>query len=114
MACSARCIARWAASRPVSYTHLDVYKRQAATLLVAQFLEVPNLVGVFADTGNEHPETYEYVEYLKDAIGVPIITVRADFSEPVSYTHLPALRSPSPNGSLERRAKPYHLSLIHI
>ena len=49
-----------------------------------RFLEVPNLVGVFADTGNEHPETYEYVEYLKDAIGVPIITVRADFSEQIS------------------------------
>ena len=28
-------------------------KDSAATLLVAQFLEVPNLVGVFADTGNE-------------------------------------------------------------
>lgn len=35
---------------------------------------------VFADTGNEHPLTLEYVDYLARALGVTIETVRADFS----------------------------------
>lgn len=36
---------------------------------------------VFADTGHEHPETVDYVQnYLPGALGVPVHTVRADFS----------------------------------
>jgi 3'-phosphoadenosine 5'-phosphosulfate sulfotransferase (PAPS reductase)/FAD synthetase len=39
---------------------------------------------VFADTGNEHEQTYAYVhEYLPVALGLPIHTVRADFSEAI-------------------------------
>lgn len=34
---------------------------------------------VFADTGNEHPDTYAYIEYLEATLG-PIRRVRADFS----------------------------------
>ncbi|MBG9756070.1 phosphoadenosine phosphosulfate reductase family protein [Lysinibacillus sphaericus] len=33
---------------------------------------------VFADTGHEHPKTYEYIEYLQKKIG-PITVVKADF-----------------------------------
>lgn len=37
---------------------------------------------VFADTGNEHPATIEYVERLHDRTGGPRVeTVRADFAE---------------------------------
>lgn len=56
-------------------------KDSAATLLVALALEAPNLQAVFADTGHEHEETYEYVHYLAEATGVPIRWVRADFTE---------------------------------
>lgn len=36
---------------------------------------------LFADTGNEHPLTLEYVSYLGDRLGIQIETVRADFSQ---------------------------------
>lgn len=35
---------------------------------------------VFADTGNEHELTLGYLDYLADALGVKIDTVRADFA----------------------------------
>ena len=35
---------------------------------------------VFADTGNEHPLTYEYIEYLSEHVS-PITTIKADFSK---------------------------------
>jgi len=34
---------------------------------------------VFADTGHEHQQTYEYLSYLEDTLG-PITRVRADFA----------------------------------
>ncbi|WP_277972428.1 phosphoadenosine phosphosulfate reductase family protein [Pantoea agglomerans] len=37
-------------------------------------------VRVFADTGHEHPQTMEYLDYLENRLG-PIRRVRADFSE---------------------------------
>lgn len=59
-------------------------KDSTATLLLAQALEAPNLHGVFADTGNEHEVTLEYVDYLEQATGVPIKHVRADFSRQIA------------------------------
>lgn len=38
---------------------------------------------VFADTGNEHSITYDYVQYLSDTV-FPIRTVRADFSRQIA------------------------------
>lgn len=38
-------------------------------------------INVFADTGNEHKLTLEYLDYLRHATGREIITVRADFSQ---------------------------------
>lgn len=35
---------------------------------------------VFADTGHEHPLTYEYLDYLESHTGIHIQRVRADFS----------------------------------
>ncbi len=59
-------------------------KDSTATLLVARAWEVSNLSAVFADTGHEHPETYEYVHYLEDKIGIPIRWVRADFADRIA------------------------------
>lgn len=38
---------------------------------------------VFADTGHEHPLTYDYVEYLERELG-PIRRVKADFTERIA------------------------------
>lgn len=58
-------------------------KDSTATLAVAIALEVEHLRAVFADTGHEHPLTYEYVDYLSDWLvkqgRPPIQHVKADF-----------------------------------
>lgn len=59
-------------------------KDSTATLLVALALEVPNLQAVFADTGHEHPATYDYVHYLSEATGVPIRWVSGEFSAQIA------------------------------
>lgn len=58
-------------------------KDSAATLLLALEQEVPNLLAVFADTGNEHQITYEYISYLEIKTGVPILRLKADFSKQI-------------------------------
>lgn len=55
-------------------------KDSTALLLLAIERQTENMQAVFADTGNEHPATYEYVRYLEQATGVPIRWVKADFS----------------------------------
>lgn len=42
-----------------------------------------DVIPVFADTGNEHPETYKYVEYLESMLG-PIKRVVPDFSQQIA------------------------------
>lgn len=54
-------------------------KDSTALLLLALERETPNLEVVFADTGHEHAQTYDYVRYLEEALKVPIRWVRADF-----------------------------------
>lgn len=56
-------------------------KDSTATLLIAIALEVPNLQAVFADTGNEHEQTYEYLDYLEQVTRTKITRVRADFTQ---------------------------------
>lgn len=56
-------------------------KDSTATLLVAIALEAPKLQAVFADTGNEHEQTYEYLDYLEQATHTKITQVRADFTK---------------------------------
>lgn len=55
-------------------------KDSTATLLVAIALEAENLQAVFADTGNEHDQTYLYLDYLEQRTGISITRVKADFS----------------------------------
>jgi 3'-phosphoadenosine 5'-phosphosulfate sulfotransferase (PAPS reductase)/FAD synthetase len=54
-------------------------KDSLATWLVALERETENMQVVFADTGHEHAQTYEYVDYLESQLG-PITRVKADFS----------------------------------
>ena len=60
-------------------------KDSTALGLLAIEKQTENLKFVFADTGHEHSETYEYVEYLSEEFkarcGVGITTVRADFAD---------------------------------
>jgi hypothetical protein len=57
-------------------------KDSTATLLLALERHPHDEIrGAFADTGNEHESTYEYVDYLERVTGVPIKRVKTDFSE---------------------------------
>lgn len=59
-------------------------KDSTATALLALTLDVKNLSFVFADTGHEHAQTYEYLDYLEQSLDVKIERVRADFSEEIN------------------------------
>ncbi len=63
-------------------------KDSTATLLVAIALEVENLEAVFADTGNEHEQTYDYLDYLEEATGIVIRHVHADFTRQIAGKRL--------------------------
>ncbi len=54
-------------------------KDSAATRLIAIEHDIEH-IAVFADTGNEHPLTYEWLDYFEDQTG-EIIRVKADFSK---------------------------------
>lgn len=58
-------------------------KDSTALALLAIEREAEDLMFVFADTGHEHQQTYDYVDYLdgvlKARAGVGVTTVRADF-----------------------------------
>lgn len=58
-------------------------KDSTALLLLAIERQAENLQAVFADTGHEHPQTYEYVQYLSEAV-FPIRIIRADFSDDIA------------------------------
>lgn len=54
-------------------------KDSLATWLVAIERETENIQVVFADTGHEQAQTYEYVDYLESQLGL-VTRVKADFS----------------------------------
>lgn len=58
-------------------------KDSTALLLLAIERQPENLQAVFADTGHEHAQTYEYVQYLNDKV-FPIRTIRADFTDRIA------------------------------
>lgn len=59
-------------------------KDSTALLLLAIERETPQLSIVFADTGNEHSITYEYIDYLEQVLGIKINRVRADFTQQIA------------------------------
>ncbi len=58
-------------------------KDSTALLLLAIERQAENMQAVFADTGNEHEMTYDYVRNLEQATGVPIRLVKADFTRQI-------------------------------
>lgn len=59
-------------------------KDSTAMLTLAIQRKVENIVAVFADTGHEHPETYAYVDYLEQSLGIKIHRVKGDFTAEVN------------------------------
>lgn len=60
-------------------------KDSTATLLLALATQPRETIrAVFADTGNEHPITYDYVDYLERTTGVQIHRLRQDFSAQIA------------------------------
>ena len=60
-------------------------KDSAATLLLAlERCPRDSVVPIFCDTGNEHREVYEYLNYLEHVLGVRIVRLKADFSEQIA------------------------------
>lgn len=59
-------------------------KDSTAMLLLSIERETPGLSVVFADTGNEHEQTYDYVRYVEQATGVQIRWVKADFTRQIA------------------------------
>lgn len=57
-------------------------KDSTALLLLAIERSTENMQAVFADTGNEHQQTYDYVQYLHENV-FPIRRVAADFSQQI-------------------------------
>lgn len=59
-------------------------KDSTAMMLHARGTEAPNVSYVFADTGNEHPDVYEYLEYLESELDIYIQRVKADFTKRIA------------------------------
>lgn len=55
----------------------------AMWVLATKELGIENVLPVFADTGHEHPMTYEYLDYLESELG-PLRRVKADFTERIA------------------------------
>ena len=83
-------------------------KDSTALLLLAIERNTESMQAVFADTGNEHPLTIEYVQYLNDTV-FPIRTVRADFSRQIAgkkeYVLTKWAEKGVPQASIDRAAE---------
>lgn len=53
----------------------------ATAILALETQPRESLRFVFADTGNEHEATYEYIGYLEGALGIEIVRLKADFTD---------------------------------
>lgn len=58
-------------------------KDSTAIAVLAAERSIENRIHVFADTGNEHRATYDYLEYLEQKLGISIQRVKADFSRQI-------------------------------
>lgn len=67
--------------KPINVISLSGGKDSTALWLYALEQGV-ELMPVFADTGNEHEKTYEYIDYLERQLG-PIRRIKADFTEQI-------------------------------
>ena len=58
-------------------------KDSTALLLLAIERQTENLEAWFADTGHEHQQTYDYIDYLSNKV-LPIRVIKADFSAQIA------------------------------
>lgn len=58
-------------------------KDSTAALLKPIESGVKNVIGLFADTGHEHEETYRYLDYLEQTLGIEIVRVKPDFTKQI-------------------------------
>lgn len=86
-------------------------KDSTATLLVALALDAEPRA-VFADTGHEHPETYDYLDYLEAATGVPIQWVKADFTDRINAKRI-YVRDKWPEKGVPQSIIDAALSVLH-
>lgn len=63
------------------------------------------IVGITCDTDNEHPLTYEHIEYLRDALGIEIHVLKADFTERMKVKREYIARDARTRREYERRPK---------
>lgn len=57
-------------------------KDSTALLLLLALKQFPDsTAAVFADTGNEHEATYDYLVYLEQTLGIKIIRLKQDFAD---------------------------------
>ncbi len=72
-------------NRTLHIVGLSGGKDSTATLLLAiDRLGKENVRAVFADTGNDHPETYAYLKYLEDRLGISVVRLKPDFSAAIA------------------------------
>jgi 3'-phosphoadenosine 5'-phosphosulfate sulfotransferase (PAPS reductase)/FAD synthetase len=57
----------------------------ATLLLMLDRIPKERCRAVFADTGNEDPAVYDYIDYLEEAVGLKIHRVKADFSDRIAH-----------------------------
>lgn len=57
--------------------------KDSTTTAILALEEKTPAVFLFADTGNEHPKTYEYLSYLECALDIKIERLRPDFSRQI-------------------------------
>lgn len=57
--------------------------KDSTAMLLLAIERGEEFLAVFADTGNEHPITLDYVAYLNESVA-PIKTIRADFSRQIA------------------------------
>lgn len=55
----------------------------ACALLCAERHPESEIRRIFCDVGNEHPLTYEYLDYLEERLG-PIVRLKADFTDAIA------------------------------
>lgn len=64
-------------------------KDSAATLLLAiERFGIANVIAIFCDTGNEHADVYEYLDYLELVTGVRIYQLKAGFAAEIAHKRM--------------------------